>query len=409
MPAVQWATPPQRDFLQSKLSSYMAATDQTNQKSLARFWVTLNESWFKLFLAETSHAPLEDHALQLASVGLVIQKTKDRLKNWMRYHASRRRRAAGVGSTSGVVGGGGGGGGGMAGAARKTRSLFQRLLRGKETRPLRKVEVYQKMHRLKISAELRRRGFGDLNEEAEVARAASAEGSVAARGVELTEEETQAAEIREAQEIEERVRKNRQARMSLQVRTATEMYLAESDEVKTEVVAEMEALNKERAAGDGDRQFTPEGYQHAIDQLRNVAETVLRTIAEETGWHLCLLAGGPMPNRGGAISTKTISFGTTPHGSDFQASHPNFEEGVKTHFNKFLKRVFPHEIRDARALVTVNNNEDGPDLNGLLSMDDASARDPPLPMEDDENDDEGAPTAPPVMPTLSIPRPAQAH
>ncbi|KAJ7896406.1 hypothetical protein B0H14DRAFT_3425774 [Mycena olivaceomarginata] len=404
MPAVQWATPPQRDFLQSKLSSYMAATDQTNQKSLARFWVTLNESWFKLFPAETSHAPLEDHALQLASVGLVIQKTKDVTLEELDALPCRPAQTSGWCWLYQWCRGGWRGRWGRWG---RTRSLFQRLLRGKETHPLRKVEIYQKMHRLKISAELRRRGFGDLNEEAEVARAASAEGSVAARGVELTEEETQAAEIREAQEIKEWVRKNRQARMSLQVRTATEMYLAESDEVKTEVAAEMEALNKERAAGagDGDGQFTPEGYQHAIDQLRNIAETVLRTIAEETGWHLCLLAGGPMPNRGGAISTKTISFGTTPHGSDFQASHPNFEEGVKTHFNKFLKRAFPHEIRDARALVTVNNNEDGPDLNGLLSMDDASAPDPPLPMEDDENDDEGAPTAPPVMPTLSVPRP----
>ncbi|KAJ7795154.1 hypothetical protein B0H14DRAFT_3496337 [Mycena olivaceomarginata] len=355
MPAKEWATPAQKRYLMSKLTAYMAATDIANHKSLYRFWVTLNEGWFELFPVRTT--------TDLVAIGDEIENTKEQLKTWMRYRAARRRRAAGTGPSSG----GGDGGGSSIGAAlagsssgsgggraSKTRSLFSVLKRTKEIRPYRPIEVYQKVYNLKISQEVMAWGYGLLNEETEsAAAAADASASSSADVMTLTDEEIRAAAEKETEAIEARIHKNRQLRMSMWRRAAIELYDAEDDEVKAEIKAEMEAMNAERAAragGDTD-ESTPEDYQHAIDQLRDVAEQVLKSIGEATGWHLCLLAGGPMPNRAGAISTKTICYGTTALGSDFQASHPTFDDSVKAHFNKFLKRAFPHEVRDARGIV----------------------------------------------------------
>jgi hypothetical protein len=46
-------------------------------------------------------------------------------------------------------------------------------------------------------------------------------------------------------------------------------------------------------------------FHSAIDQLSEVVERVLQTIGEETGWSACVMVGGPMPRRQGAISIKT--------------------------------------------------------------------------------------------------------
>jgi hypothetical protein len=35
----------------------------------------------------------------------------------------------------------------------------------------------------------------------------------------------------------------------------------------------------------------------------------------------------------------SFCFGTTPASLDFQAVHPTFEDNIKKHFNKFLKRT----------------------------------------------------------------------
>ncbi|KAJ7212394.1 hypothetical protein B0H12DRAFT_1079450 [Mycena haematopus] len=343
MPAQEWTTPAQKAYLVEMFAKYLEMSEQGNKKSSQRFWVSLNEGFFTRFPD------------QAAGDGDQIAKAKERLKTWMRYR-ERHARASAAGRESSTSGGGGGRGG-------KKKSLFQLLQKTKVTRPYRPVEVYQKLYGRRVRGELMKRGYGDLNEEAEAERvAASREGRI------LTEED----EIREEAEAEERVRQHRSMRLSMTRTTAIDMLNNESDEVKAEVQAEMVRLNDERAAGveehDGER--TPEQYQHAIDQLGDVVTTLLQTIGEETGWHLCLLAGGPMPRRGGAISTKSICFGTTALGQDFPAAHPNFEEAVKTHFNKYLKRAFPHEIRDARGLATSNEADDtAPSLEGLIALD----------------------------------------
>ncbi|KAJ7250115.1 hypothetical protein B0H12DRAFT_1299152 [Mycena haematopus] len=339
MAAHEWTTPAQKAYLVEMFAKYLEMSEQGSNKSAARFWVSLNEGFFTRF---------PDLA---AGTGEEITKTKERLKSWMRY---RERRSSAAGRESSTVGRGGA----------KKKSLFKLLQKTKVTRPYRPVEVYQKLYGPRVREELMKRGYGELNEEAEAERvAASSEGKI------LTEEE----ERQEEEETEKRLRHHRSMRLSLARKTAIEMLEAESDEVKAQVKAEMIHLNEERAAGvdaDDNDERTPEQYQHAIDQLGEVARAVLQTIGDETGWHLTLLAGGPMPRRGGAISTKSICFGTTALGQDFPAAHPNFEEAVKTHFNKYLKRAFPHEIRDARGLSTLNEPDDSAlSLEGLISLD----------------------------------------
>jgi hypothetical protein len=43
----------------------------------------------------------------------------------------------------------------------------------------------------------------------------------------------------------------------------------------------------------------------AIDQLPEVVARFTGAVEEETGWMGVFMAGGPMPNRDGAISIKT--------------------------------------------------------------------------------------------------------
>ncbi|KAJ7804921.1 hypothetical protein B0H14DRAFT_2611868 [Mycena olivaceomarginata] len=307
MPTNEWTTPAQKRYVMSKLTAYIAATDIFNHKALHRFWVTLNEGWFELFPVQTTTS--------LVAIGDEIEKAKECLKTWMRYRAARRRHAA---STSPSSGGGDGGrssiGAALAGSsgggrASKTRSLFSVLKRTKEICPYHPIEVYQKVYNLKISQEVMARGYGLLNEETETA-AAAASALSSADIVILTDEKIWAAAEKETEAVEACIHKNHQLQMSMRRRAVIELYDAEDNEVKAEIKAEREAMNAEhvaRAGGDTD-ESTPEDYQH-------------------------------------------ICYGTTALSSDFQASHSSFDDSVKAHFNKFLKRAFPHNVHDARGIV----------------------------------------------------------
>ncbi|KAJ7823228.1 hypothetical protein B0H14DRAFT_3470207 [Mycena olivaceomarginata] len=183
--------------------------------------------------------------------------------------------------------------------------------------------LYQKIHRTKIRTEVMRRGYGLLNEEAEAERVALARDPDTEVTV-MTPEEAQAEERKVEDQAVERVRTNRAARMSMLRTTAMELFAAEPEDVRAEVLAQMEEMN--------------EGVPATSCQRWCRKST--GAIEEETGWMGLFMAGGPMPNRDGAISIKTFCFGTTPNGADFAASHSNFGE-VKGAFGKFLKRAFP--------------------------------------------------------------------
>ncbi|KAJ7740985.1 hypothetical protein B0H14DRAFT_3515403 [Mycena olivaceomarginata] len=333
----EWGTPSQREYLHKMLEKYRDARASDKENALERFWLKLDEGWFTRYPVEDDLGITVDGpgaepltADQLNLIGQATKKMKKRLRTWMHWRKSKSRAVV-----------------------NKRSALFEILKRKKKTRPLRALEVYQKLYRAKIRSEVMQRGYGLLNEEAEADRVALARGPNAEVSV-MTPEETLAEEQRVEEEAIARVRSNRAACMSMLRTTAMELFAAEPESVRGEVLAKMAEMNGDRASGlSGDVSETrmPEEYQHAIEQLPEVVSKVTTAIEEETGWMGLFLAGGPMPNRDGSISIKTFCFGTTPNGADFAASHSNFAE-VKAEFGKFLKRAFPHDVRDARAIVS---------------------------------------------------------
>ncbi|KAF8174185.1 hypothetical protein K438DRAFT_1771782 [Mycena galopus ATCC 62051] len=333
MPAVPWTTDPEKTFLLSRLPDYVAAVGTgQNHRAQQRFFVSLFEDYLVRF-----PVPQERVAAR-----------KEQIKTWMRYRNSSRGRAAGA------AGGRGGRGGGEAVHV---------------TRAYRAVEVYQKMFGEEVKTEVQRRET--------VAKAGEREMTVRLRLMSVSEGEAQTAaesdEEENEQEEREEVRKARAQRMSLWRNTVVEMFAGASVEVKAAVVERMNALNGARAIGvadrDSDEERIPEEYQHAIDQLPAVVNQFLKQVAEHTGWHFTLLGGGPVPKRGGQISTAVICCGTTPGGNDFQASHNDFKRSVAAPFGAYLKRAFPHEERDARALPPNLADVDRDDAETLETLD----------------------------------------
>ncbi|KAJ7676097.1 hypothetical protein B0H14DRAFT_3537000 [Mycena olivaceomarginata] len=335
----QWATPPQLEYLNQMLITYRES--RSNGRSAARFWVTLFDSWFSCFPVKTQLGLVHGagaepfNEAELRMIGDATKKMQRRLRTWFIWRAKKRA---------------------VANNGHSNSQLFQILKRKKKTRPLRAVEVYQKIRRAKIRGEVMNWGYGLLNEEAEAARAKAAGGAepewtdMAGEGIEADEQKAEA-------EAVERARWNRAARYE---------HVAHHR-------PRMEEMNAEHALGlrdDVSGPRLPEEYQHAIDQLPEVVARFTGAVEEETGWMGVFMAGGPMPNRDGAISIKTFCFGATPNGADFAATHSNFGE-VKGEFGKFLKRAFPHEVRDAWGISVPepDANADAAVPGGLIPFD----------------------------------------
>ncbi|KAJ7753024.1 hypothetical protein B0H14DRAFT_3512791 [Mycena olivaceomarginata] len=332
----EWTTVAQKEYLQNQLPAFLSATEKRGT-SLARFWGNLKEGWFERWPTETTlgvslpPATGEDDVRsnsQILAVGRATDITQKRLK---------------PGCTIGVP----------CYARRVPAWGLSLLKRKKSTRPYRKIEIYQRLYAAKLKEEANRRGYGLLNEEA------AAEGVAMAEARVMSEMEAAAAELAQNEATEARLKESRRQRMKVDQETA--------------------ARNEERtatASEDMDER-TPEDMQLAINELGEVAKIVLESMAVATGWQFMLVGGGPSPRHGGNIQVKTICFGTTAHGTNFRGSHPNFDEAVLTPFIKYLKRVFPHEIRDARALAADNDEEEeGEDdpLAGLFTMDERPPR-----------------------------------
>ncbi|KAJ7813720.1 hypothetical protein B0H14DRAFT_3477604 [Mycena olivaceomarginata] len=153
----EWATQPQLEYLRKMLPKYRDARAGVKERSLARFWLLLDDGWFTRYPVEAELGiivsgpgaePLTPDELNL--IGNTTTKMKKCLRTWMRWRAKPRA------------------------VVSKRSTLFQILKRKKKTFPLRPLEVYQKIYCTKIRSEVMRRGYGLLNEEAEAERVALA-------------------------------------------------------------------------------------------------------------------------------------------------------------------------------------------------------------------------------------------
>ncbi|KAJ6614213.1 hypothetical protein B0H10DRAFT_1950857 [Mycena sp. CBHHK59/15] len=228
MPAHEWTTAEQSEFLHGKMAAYVSARDDQKQTSLSRFWNALEEKWFKQWPEEMT---LGLPARVPGAVPLTEDELKLRLKAWMRYRDGRGRNGLEVAAPA-------------AGSRKTKRMLFRLLKKNKSTRPLRNVEMYQKI------------GGG---------------GPVEVRV--LTEEETAAKELKAEELFLARIQKNRSARLSLRRAVSSELYAAESDEVKSSVDAATREYNEKRAIGNvdaaDDAERMPEEYQKYVIGLHH--------------------------------------------------------------------------------------------------------------------------------------------
>ncbi|KAJ6609623.1 hypothetical protein B0H10DRAFT_1954448 [Mycena sp. CBHHK59/15] len=363
MAPTTWANTEQTEFLLEMLPVYRRAKANQSHTSLTRFWSVLGEGWSQRWKEEEKLSlphPSDMTDAQREALGKATEKTKERLKAWMRYQD--RVITQGGGQTLAPVVPSTGPAPPSAGPAPpstvpafpttarrlKKHSLFNVLKKPKVTRPIRLVEMYQKMYNEKVKVEVVNRGYDGLKYDDEAEHVATAN---AAGGKVMTPEELEEAESAAEILAEERRKALRAAHMSLWRTTSAEMCEMESDDVKLQVEAATNEVNKARSRGEPGAigsEKTPEQFQHlvspdtnssGIDQIAGVVSRLTEAIIEETGWYGMFIVGGPMPNRGGRISSKTICFGLTPHGNDFASSVPNIGE-FKGKFQQWCKRAF---------------------------------------------------------------------
>ncbi|KAJ7921488.1 hypothetical protein B0H13DRAFT_2318385 [Mycena leptocephala] len=340
---------------------------ESKEVPLKRFWGRLEEEWFPRWPPEDElklpvRTPTSDPWTpeQTQALGDATKVTKARLPTWMRNQDAHRNQGSGTTSTG-----------------KKQKSLFKILKDSvKTTRPIRLVEMYQRLYKTKIQQAVLERGYGELNEGAEgepVVMQSSAAQPAPGEVQVLMPDELAAAELTADLLSIQRVQQNHAARMSIWRTTLIDMLAMESEEVKSEVAAATMEENELRAdaVSDDDEDKTLEEYQHAIDQLGAVYAKVHAATMEETGWYGITLLGACVSLLIIFLSTTdSICFGLMPHGNDFASSTPQFSE-FKAAFQQWTKRAFPHEVRDARGIPPPGSSDAPPPedpLDGLIPM-----------------------------------------
>ncbi|KAJ6484702.1 hypothetical protein C8R45DRAFT_931153 [Mycena sanguinolenta] len=334
----KWTTSAQEEYLQGRLLEYRMAAATGRKTKMDRYWTSLDSEFFERW-------PL------LASV---VSVTMDPAAMARRISKARAIKDVDALPLNRAFSGGWG-------------EEVERLpVPRAQQRPYRPLEVYARLYKAKI---------GVAVSECEKAE-----------GVDPDSEEDDDAEDEEAKN--KQVTTKRSVAMSRWRKVSKALYEAEPIEVKARVMEEMKEMEEEWKSGDvaeGEDERTPEQYQFGIDQLGEVANEVLQVMGEHTGWHFMLLCGGPMPERSGAISTKSFCYGTTPLGADFQSSHADFKGGVKLPFCQYLKRAFDHSARNARALEVDGNHGAAVGTTGLEGL---------LTLEGDEEHEEETTSGP---------------
>ncbi|KAF7330074.1 hypothetical protein MKEN_00271500 [Mycena kentingensis (nom. inval.)] len=198
-----------------------------------------------------------------------------------------------------------------------------------KTRVHHSVEVYQKLYRADIHAEVARRGWSSMNEAARI----DALGPDA-------DEETVAEQKRQ-------VKLAQAARMKMYRGVASEMWKDASAEAQDQVA---EAIRREREQQDAKKQAVEGERTHAqrtegIAAIDSILDIAHKTIERATDWVGISITGG-LDGTGG-FSVKVKCFGTTDAGYTFRQLHPDFEGGVANPFVEFLTRAFPESARIA--------------------------------------------------------------
>ncbi|KAJ7111662.1 hypothetical protein C8R43DRAFT_1139059 [Mycena crocata] len=362
MPPNGWTTPEELAFLRSKIGEYLM---NKARGTFWKFWPDLYEEWFRRFPEEgrmnlvgvtaggdaASMTPE-----QRERVGIALEKRKEQLETWFRHHSKKAATVAVAASKA---------------EDSLTNDLFQKKL--PRHRPHRPSELFQKRNKVLVDAALEVEGFFDINE----AQMAATMDNWAEES-----EADQKARIKEAQAERMRIRTRVVDKLfsetsEEELRSIEELCCAEKKEFAliNSGTKKGRKAQKERDAEDAAKEPTPEEYQLAIDESAEVVARVHRILAKKTGWYGITIYGGPNPRYNGGLSMKSVCFGRTHAGNDFESAHGSFDTAISKHFQAFLKRSFTAEERRARALLQLVEPVDTilPALDGLFRLPDEDA------------------------------------
>ncbi|KAJ7236303.1 hypothetical protein C8J57DRAFT_1247798 [Mycena rebaudengoi] len=315
-----WATEEQRVWLDARMPRYVKL--QADGK-LSEFWPWVQGQWFNDFPEEAAiglpppstlgDAPVLTE-VQMGQLGNAIKKRKSQLDNWFRNQMNKQRRAAPVNTRSG-------------------ESIANLLFKHKKkTRARRAIELYQMRNKTKIDESLELAGYFAIG------------GADADDNWVDESDGTRLAELKSLQSM----------RMRVRTRVVKALFDAEPESVRQELGQEAEeerrAKLEEAQEEEDEEESTSKSYLQSIDELADVYGKVHQATLKKAGWVTITITGGPNPRFNGELSMKVICAGVTAAGNNFEDAHPDFEKSVSLPFQQFLRRLFPPDVRRARAL-----------------------------------------------------------
>ncbi|KAJ7114166.1 hypothetical protein C8R43DRAFT_1138450 [Mycena crocata] len=298
------------------------------QQKLYKFWGPMFEAWFEGFPEQKdlglplpqpggNAPPLSNQ--ELDTLGKAVSKRKQMLENYFRNNRAKLD----------------------PGAAKRQKSLYALARSLFKAKPPRKrlhkaVELFQLRNNRLIQEECSREGHDAINEE------------TMSRAVANWVDESDKQQVA-------RIKATQAARIRLRNRVAHALFAEASDE-ELAIIADL--MEREKAGeiveGEEDDEGLPARtaaeYQSSIDESWDVMKKVHAAIEKMTGWYGFSIWGGPNPRIGGELSMKSVSFGLSPSGLDFEATHADFEKAVEVPFQLFLRRCFPPDVRSKRSL-----------------------------------------------------------
>ncbi|KIL55029.1 hypothetical protein M378DRAFT_18307 [Amanita muscaria Koide BX008] len=144
---------------------------------------------------------------------------------------------------------------------------------------------------------------------------------------------------------------------------AQTLYEAETAEVRQEVEEHRKNMRSSNEVT-SDVAARNKSFQGSIDKLPRTLQAATESIAQQTGWNVLVIVGGPNPRLGGKITTLALHQGTTMDGKTFETFLENdgFEKNVMSKFDDFLHESFDQAECNGRDLNTVGSSENTPEL-----------------------------------------------
>ncbi|KAG6825621.1 hypothetical protein H0H92_003042 [Tricholoma furcatifolium] len=291
MAPLGWASPNQRNFLQSQLPLYFAAQKNSD---FTGFWATLFETWEAQFPTRESLFPgrqfLDLTADEQKSVSNAIESKRAQLQTWYRWRLTPKARAVD-----------------------KTSSKLDEVLdAGTRTRLDHKYEIYYKLYKDKLQPHL------DF-------------------------------------ELQVEKKWVRGEKLALRNKILRRLWEEESDDdIKTAVNNDLAQSIKNRdLATQPSENRTPLQYAKAIEDRPTFLHQVFKGLNVRSGWSFSVLMGGPDPTIGGDINVASYHIGFNAAGRSFSEASTSFEHDYMVPYTDFLCQVYPPEVRKSRALSNV--------------------------------------------------------